>query len=394
MTDKEAPKAEETAPPEINLGPRQDPEITAAQALSGQTLLGVWNIQAPIDRSSSSNTPLSGMNFSACYEAIGPEGESAIVKAFDFERHMGALDPISEVGFYTRMFEHERDMLKLTTGLSNTARRVVRLYGDGQVLGRFEGESITVPIPFLILEKANVDVRVLLSNGGAGDYSWRLRCLRDVASALNALHTEGIAHGDTKPSNVMYFRALEISKLGDMGSSTGRGAINPALTDRNASLLGDTSYAPLEFHYSHQPGEWNDRFLAIDLFLLGQLALYFLTLENMTTRIIEKLPLNHRPKNSGGSWHGTFQAILPHLETAYGEVLDEISSYLGSQFKDGVGEDIVKMIGYLCHPDPAQRGHYRNQDPLSAENPYGLMRFVSFFNMAYRKAAIQERTGV
>lgn len=246
------------------------------------------------------------------------------------------------------------------------------------------------------MEKADVDVRVLLSNGGGGDFSWRLRCVRDVASALLALHLEGIAHGDTKPSNVMYFRALDVSKLGDMGSSTGRGAkeTNPALVDRDAPLLGDKKYAPPEFYYDYRPGDWNDRFLATDLFLLGQLALYFLTLENMTARIFGKLPLNHRPQTLGGSWHGTFPAILPFLENAYGEVLDELRVLLGGRFKDGLGEDIVKMIEYLCHPDPVRRGHYRNQDPLSAENPYGLVRFVSFFNLAFRKMAMQERSGM
>ena len=378
---------------EYDLGPRQSPDQTAAGSLTGVELPGGWRVsgRGPIERCSPGGGPLSGMAFSICYGAEGPKGQRAAVKALDFERHMRAVDPVAEIGFWTRMFEHERDLLTATSRDRNTARRVVRLYASGTIDCRFAGEPIVFPVAYLVMERADDDVRVLLSDVGAIDVAWRLTCLHDVAAALSALHRheDQIAHGDLKPSNVMYFEALKRSKLGDLGSATGRARNNPALDDGRAAHLGDSVYAPPECLYGYQAPEWGERFQAIDLYLLGQLTLYFLTLENMTARIIDKLPPNYRPRPRSGSWRGDFAAILPHLESAYEEVLEEVRADLTAAAGDEFATEITRLIGYLCHPDPARRGHPRNQDPLSSEDRFGLIRFVSRFDTLAKKARHQ-----
>lgn len=218
---------------EYDLGPRRAPDQTAAGSLAGQVLPGGWCISesGPLERCDPGGGSLSGGTFSVCYEAEGPEGQRAAIKAFDFERHMRAPDPVSEVGFWGRMFEHERDLLIATSGNRNTARRIVRLFASGTVSCRFEREPNAFPVSYLVMERADVDVRVLLSNSTMIDAAWRLKCLHDVAAALDTLHRheDQIAHGDTKPSNVMYFEALRRSKLGDLGSATGRSKNSPAL---------------------------------------------------------------------------------------------------------------------------------------------------------------------
>ena len=382
---------------EYNLGPRRPRDQTAAGSLAGVTLPGGWRISevGPLERCDRDGGPLSGSTFSTCYEAEGPEGQRAAVKALDFERHMRAPDPVKEVGFWTRMFEHERDLLIATSG-NRTSGRVVRLYASGQITCRFDGETNAFPVAYLVMERADIDIRVLLSNSADIDVAWRLKCLHDVAASLSALHRheEQIAHGDAKPSNVMYFEALKRSKLGDLGSATGRARSNPALVDGRATHLGDPTYAPLECFYGYQPAEWGERFLAVDLYLLGQLTLYFFTLENMTSRTINKLPLNQRPLSKSGGWRGDFDAILPHLESAYEEVLVEVRADLSASLGDDLATDITLLIQYLCHPNPAKRGHPKNQDPISVENPFGLNRFVSRFGTLAERARILVQAGV
>ena len=184
----------------------------------------------------------------------------------------------------------------------------------------------------------------------------------------------------------MYFHALKRSKLGDLGSATGKARNNPALDEGRANHLGDMLYAPPECLYGYQAPEWSERFQAIDLYLLGQLTLYFLTFENMTARVIKKLPPNYRPQTRSGSWRGDFAAILPHLEGAYEEVLTEVRADLTAVAGDDFGTEVTRLIGYLCHPDPARRGHPRNRDPLSSEGRFGLNRFVSRFDIMAKKA--------
>ena len=176
---------------ECDLGPRRSSDQTAAGSLAGVKLPGGWRVSAhgPIKRRDPGGSPLSGMAFSICYEAEGPKNQRAAVKALDFERHMRADDPVAEIGFWTRMFEHERDLLIATSNDRNTARRVVRLYGSGTIDCRFAGEPSAFPVPYLVMELADDDVRVILSNSAAIDVEWRLTCLHDVAASLSALHS-------------------------------------------------------------------------------------------------------------------------------------------------------------------------------------------------------------
>ena len=395
MNDPVAAPNNEDEVTEYDLGLRLEPDQTAAKSLAKLTLPGGWRIlgDGPLERCGESGSPLSGGAFSTCYKAEGPEGQAAVIKVFDFERHMRALDPVSEVGFWGRMFAHERDLLTASAKNRNTARRIVRLFTSGSVNCRFKGEPNMFPVSYLVMERADVDVRVLLSNSEKVDAAWRLKCLHDVALALAALHRheDHIAHCDPKPSNVMYFKALRRSKLGDLGSATGMSRNNPALEEGRASYLGDITYMPPEQLYGYEPAEWAERFQAVDLYLLGQLALFFITMENMTARVIDKLLPNFRPRSRSGSWRGKFSEILPHLENAYEEILVEVRRDLAEQLGEDLASEIVLLIQYLCHPDPAQRGHPKNLDHLSAENPYDLNRFVGRLGTLSGKARILAR---
>ena len=149
--ESSVPDGEEDAL-EYDLGPRRTPDQTAAGSLAGQELPGGWCISesGPLKRCDPGGDPLSGGNFSVCYEAEGPEGQRAAIKMFDFERHMRALDPVSALAFWGRMFEHERDLLIACSGNSTTARRIVRLFASGTVYCRFEGEPNAFPVPYLM----------------------------------------------------------------------------------------------------------------------------------------------------------------------------------------------------------------------------------------------------
>lgn len=374
----------------FDLGHRLDDEQTASGSLLGHTIPGGWTVIGKVERHSASGQTISGSTFSVCYVVQHATDGHAVLKAFDHERALREDDTITNLAFYTRMFQFERDLLTKTSAKKRTARRVVRLIGSGEIRCRFDGEPNSIPIPYLIMERANVDLRMVLSSGKQIEDAWLLSCVRDVAAAIDALHQSAISHCDTKPSNIMYFEALGRSKLGDLGSATTIDIPHPAIVESGSRHLGDPRYAPPEIYYGYLPTEWDERFRAVDLYLLGQLTLYLLSGENMTSRLFNLLPLNFRPVGAQGSWRGTFAAVLPHLELAFDSVIRDVRKHLVNRFEPSVADEIANLIRYLCNPDPAKRGHPSNRNTLSMQNRYGLIRFVSAFSLLVRKAGVRK----
>ena len=313
---------------------------------------------------------------------MSANGQTAFLKALDYQMAFRTPHTPDALATMTNRYVFERDLLHHLCGQHGLNRVVRVLEANGvDVDGQF-------PIPhvdYLIFEMADGDVRAYLSLAEGINDAWRFNCLKDVAAALAQLHSVGVAHQDTKPSNVMHFETDEISKIGDVGSATGQHLPHPELN--NLTVFGDPQYSPPELLYGYRAAEWGEGRLAVDIYHLGSLSFFLFGLGNATADLIDRLPIGMRPRRCQGGWHGDFKAVLPHLEHAFNAMMTEFNTHMSRRLDPEVARDLTDFTCQLCHPNPARRGHHRNR--IGVEQPYGLVRFISGFNLLSKKASVR-----
>lgn len=267
---------------------RIDGELVAAASLVGTELPGGWRVIRILrDRDQLHGAaPLTGSTFSFGYEVMNADGQTAFLKALDY--HMAFRTPHAPdaLATMTSRYVFERDLLRHLCGRHGLSRVVRVLRADGvDVDGQF-------PIPhvdYIIFEMADGDIRAYLSLAEGINDVWRFNCLKDVSAALAQLHGVGVAHQDTKPSNVMHFETDGISKIGDVGSATGQHLPHPELND--LTVFGDPQYSPPELLYGYRAAEWGEGRLAVDIYHLGSLSFFLFGLGNATADLIDRLPI-------------------------------------------------------------------------------------------------------
>ena len=79
-------------------------------------------------------------------------------------------------------------------------------------------------------------------------------------------------------------------------------------------------------------------------------------------------------------WTGSYQEVLPYLQHVFSQGLRELRDMVQADFS----EEIVRIVHYLCNPDPERRGHPKNL--AQRGNQHSLERFVSRFDYLARKA--------
>jgi len=125
------------------------------------------------------------------------------------------------------------------------------------------GLARTEEIPYLVMEyfpsPTLKDILQTLLRRNVGD---KIRVLRQIASALAAIHAEGICHRDVKPGNVMVDTDTLLAKISDFGVAQ----LPESDLTAGSHLLGSPAYmAPEAFACAHV-----DR--RADVFSLGVLA--------------------------------------------------------------------------------------------------------------------------
>jgi serine/threonine protein kinase len=266
----------------------------------------------------------------------------------------------------------ERELVEACTvrGLS----RVVRAFEGGDL--RVEG--IGPPIPYIVFELADGDVRRALDKFTQASLAARLRLCHEATVAVRQLHIVGIAHQDVKPSNVMVFEAVGAaigsSKIGDLGRASERG--KDAEHDRFI-VAGDRGYAPPEQLYGVARDSFDERRLACDLFQLGSLCAFILSQAPLNLRMARHLHPSHAP----GNWGDDYEAALPFVRSAHRAAIEDIETDLGP----GVGAKAATLIGYLTDPDPLLRGHPSERGHNSR---YALQKFVSGWNQLAAEAEL------
>jgi len=330
-------------------------DFCAAEYLEGVELPNGWKVTHRLSNSST------GGNFGVAYAVEREEGgrtTHAFLKALNLRRIASDPDFARALQRHLAAFNFERDTLHVCR--TRRMKRVARLLDAGE----HRLPNNTLPVCYLVFELAQAgDVRKHLATIREFDLAWTLRTLHQIAVALQQLHTNGIAHQDVKPSNVLIFEAFG-AKVGDLGcaDTLDRPSQSPRGTERFA---GDPSYAPPELFYEEVSLDWKIRRLGCDLYLLGSMIVFFFTGgASMTALLRDKIHSTHVPAN----WPHDYRMVLPYVRNAFEEALDEIAPEIPSVIRPR----IIDLLRILCDPDPKQRGH-----PELGTNQFNLQRCIS-----------------
>lgn len=316
----------------------------SSQSLAGRELPNGWRIVKPVERSPEGT----GGHFSTCYIVRRGDGTEAFLKATDFEAAYKQDDFVQHLYQQARALLYERALLEKCRG--KNLSRVVRLVDGGKLPGAEDPRSA---IHYIIFELASSDVRKFIP---MLEFAAALRVAHNVATGLMQLHSVDIAHQDLKPSNILLYENMSSAKIGDLGRAVDKNASAPHGKIR---WPGDTSYAPPEARYGYIPGNWRDRRISSDYFLLGSLILFMLTKIPLTTMLFKRIPSAFHPDD----WNGKYHDVLPYLKRAFASILEDAEAEMRSKLQ-GISEShqqkildqITGIFMQLCHLEPEKRG--------------------------------------
>lgn len=348
------------------------PEDSSAHRLLGLELDGGWRVVHKVERAPDAT----GSNFAVGY-IVERDGRSAFLKALDFSKAFALPDFTRALEIMTTQFNFEREMLERCA--AGRMDRIVLALGHGQV----SVEGSVIPVSYLIFERADGDVRkALQAEERALDAAWKLRMLHHAATGLWQMHQRDMAHQDLKPSNVLIFGG-ELAKLGDLGRASLRAVEGPY---DHMPFPGDPGYAPPEFHYGHVSPDWNERRHAADLHMLGSLILFLFAGVHTTAAVLGRIPSSARP----GAWRGDYDGALEYVRVAFDDVMEEFERHLRGALDEDVANGILRVVRYLCDPDPERRGHPRAH-AMKFGNRYSLERFVAELDVLALRARTARR---
>lgn len=330
----------------------------AEQLLSKGSLGNGWQVAAKVPKANTST----GANFSVGYVVKDDSGKQAFLKALDFSEALRRPNPTVVLQGLTTAFNYER--MLLSECRSRKLDRVAVSIDDGEIpVGDLHP---VLPVPYLIFDLADGDVRRKLDLARQFELAFSLRALHHCSTGIQQLHNLNIAHQDLKPSNVLVFDSSSC-RVADLGRSALQGSTSP--TD-GASVPGDQTYAPPELLYGEVSPDWRTRHLACDLYHVGSLAVFFFTKVGITALWHYYLdrPFWH------DTWGQSYRDVLPYVRNAHDFALSDFEVQLPANIKDRLGV----AIRQLCDPDPLLRGHPINRS--SKGNPYALERYVACFD--------------
>jgi len=329
-----------------------------AGRLKGVLLDGGWTVGDLVER------PLGrSRRFSVGYKVRASDGRDGFLKAFDLASAFSFESFSSKLGEeMLGAYNFELELLKECERLS----RVVTALADGRV--QVEGSDI--PVPYLIFELADCDVRHFLHTADRFDLAWKLRTLHHAGVGLTQLHRRDIVHQDLKPSKVLMF-GERVSKLGDLGNAVARQQASPLLI----GVSGDPDYAAPEWLYDFEQSDRSAALQAQDLYRFGSVILFLFRGTDTTTALLTELDRAHHPIRGGD----TFELALPHLQEAYDRVCEDLGQ------SGDVPELLVIMFRELCQPDPRVRGASAARGQAHS-NPYSLERYISKLDLLAKRA--------
>lgn len=331
-----------------------------SQQLEGKALADGWQIVKRIDRQAGQT----GGCFSDSYLVERADGHQGFLKAIDLSAAVGAQDPTAVLKPLIDAYEFERALLFECR--ERAMSHVVLPLASGSI--RIDESVPFSNVPYIIFERGDGDIRLLVAQTQWLEAAWALRALHHIAVGLSQLHRANVAHQDLKPSNVVVF-GNDRNKVGDLGHAVRRDA--PLVRPEHNVIGGDPAHAPPEQLYLDVPTDWVLHRVGADLYHLGSLAVFFFGRTTMTALLRLHIPQSVLP----GKWRGSYAEILPVVRDAYSKAITQFAAEVPAELR----KELVTIVQQLCDPDPSQRGHplaraAKHGDPLSLE------RYVSQFN--------------
>ena len=349
-------------------------EEKAAHLLLGKSLEGGWKVTKKYNKTEIQT----GGVYSCCYEVkrvIDDKEEIGFLKAIDYsDADKTSENTVELIQNIANAYQYEKKILSicLAKGLNN----VVRLVDFG---GINVDEALKYPrVEYLILEHADEgDIRNILKSREV-NFEWKIRSIHQVAKALSQLHRIGIAHQDVKPSNIVSF-GKKRTKLTDLGSACSKEQIQVNLPEHlNESYSGSFEYSPPELLYGYISGSWEERRILCDLYLLGNMIIFYFL--DVSMNFLLKKNLDRKLWWERPGMYNNFEYVKPYLIDAFEKSLKDFRDAI--DFED-VKDELESTVRFLCNPDPSRRGHSKNL--LQKYNQYGLARFLTIFDRIAKK---------
>jgi serine/threonine-protein kinase len=212
-------------------------------------------------------------------------------------------------------------------------RQLARYWQEAQLLASLQHPNIITiydvvrPRGWLILELMRGSLKPA-AEGDPMDLDQLRLVLANCLTGLHFLHTNGVIHGDIKPSNVLVAPPNRV-KLGDFGLA------RRASNEEGSLLKGTTKYMAPEL-LSSQFGAVGP---ASDLYSLGFTA-YELMVGSQFESLLPTLATFGRNKQLAWMmWHSTADVKLPDIQRVL----------------EGVPEDLARVIQRLIAKDQSQR---------------------------------------
>jgi serine/threonine protein kinase len=354
---------------------------SATSNLVGQKTPGGWTIVRQLPRPGE----VGAEDQTGSWFSIGciatKDGNEAFLKVIDVER---ALAPREGTTVMERLKEvadsHGFECSILDICTKAKLDRIVRILEKGE-LPPLPGTL--APMPFILFELADGDVRKIVSRSNKLDDAWRLQVLHDVAVGLQQLHGQEIAHQDLKPSNVLIFDgAGKGAKIGDLGRASRKGM---EANHDNLVIAGARNYAPPEQVYGIVPEQWVDRRESCDLYHLGTLSMFVFAGVTPTDRYLQALHEDIRPRSWRGKGTCDYASALPVLTATLSALVEEIKPDLPEWSQD----ELAQIFMNACNPDYKKRGDSDARKRVG--NPSGIDTFVSRFDRLAKRALVELR---
>jgi serine/threonine protein kinase len=343
-------------------------QISAVHDLVGKTLKSGWTVTKKV----SSKPGSTGGAFSVCYLAE-KDGKIGFMKAINVLSFLNDddIDFAKAMAETLNTFNFEKEVLE-KCGDKNLSKVSKLLEADSENMSGYLINNVN----YLIFEKADDDVRNHINFSNDVDFAWKMRSLHNIAVGIKQLHGINISHQDLKPSNVFIFKD-KVSKIGDLGRALSDSIVGP---HSHRNFAGDSRYAPPEVFHKYVIPEWKDKVFAIDCYLLGSMACYYLTGQSMTALLARNINSNINIVTL------SFEDSLPYWIEAFDNILESIKNLLAN-YEDK--DKLVEAIRMLCDPDPRVRGHIKNVKGNG--NSYSMERFVAVLNLLATKAELKLR---
>jgi len=343
-------------------------DFNPAAELEGYTVKN-WYVVEKHD-----NDDSTGGTFSYGYNVKKDTGEMAFLKAIDFSNAFkNPSRQIEELRSMADAYIFERDLLEQCKG---GVRNVIQLLDHGVFRGAADWYY---DVNYLIMERADYSVRDLIGLNKSLDIIWALKSLHNIAIGIQNLHKINVAHQDIKPSNALHFEEIDTTKIGDFGRAS---SLEKSAPHDEYEITGDKEYSPFEQLYGYNDSDWKKRRFGCDMFMFGNLIMTYFNNVSITVSTLRMLDKQFHPS----SWGDTYAQVLPYLEGAFYQVIDQFINLPNIKLRD----ELMKIISELCHPNPSIRGNKIG----SGLTQHDLQRYISRLDYLCKEHVIKFKKGI